>query len=54
MTLKPSDEDIKLGEAMTEWFTFDENGNYVLREDTPDELKKAHEMLKKKYRWIES
>lgn len=54
MMLKPSDEDIILIDSLDEWFVIDKDGNCVLREDTPDKLKKAHEMLKKKYRWIES
>lgn len=52
--IRPSDEDIKLSESITEWFGFDENGNYGLREDAPEEVRKIHEMLKKKYRFIES
>ncbi len=44
-----SDEDSKLSMTLDEWFYFDENQNYVLRKDTPQEIKEAYEMLKKKY-----
>ena len=54
MMLRMSDEDIKLSDLIEKWYTFDENGNYVLREDAPLEARKIHEELKKKYAWIES
>lgn len=54
MMIRMADEDIKLSESMDEWFTFDKNGNYVLREDTPPEIREMQKKLKEKYSWIES
>ncbi len=54
MMIRMSDEDIKRSESMDEWFTFDKDGNYILREDAPPEIRKVYNSLKEKYSWIES
>lgn len=54
MMIRMSDEDIILSDSIEKWYSFDKNGNYVLREDTPPEVRKIHEMLKEKYSWIEN
>ena len=45
MMIPMSNEDIKLNRDIDKWFHFDENQNYVLRNDTPKEVKEAYEML---------
>lgn len=52
--IRYSDEDIQLSESISEWFEFNQNGEYVLRDDAPDKVREIHEMLKGKYRFIES
>lgn len=52
MTMLMSDEDIKLSDSIREWFHFDENGDYVLREDAPEKVKMIYTMLSNKYHWI--
>uniref|UniRef100_UPI003FF0145C hypothetical protein n=1 Tax=Gemmiger qucibialis TaxID=2997294 RepID=UPI003FF0145C len=54
MMIRMSDKDCKLSQSIAGWYAFDKNGNYVLREDAPPEVRKIHEMLKEKYSWIES
>ena len=54
MMIRMSDEDIKRSESMDEWFTFDKDGNYILRENTPPEIRKVYNSLKEKDYWIES
>lgn len=44
-----SDEDRELNKKVNEWYTFDENKDFVLRDDAPEEIKKIDAMLKKKY-----
>lgn len=54
MMIRMSDKDCKLSQSIAKWYAFDKNGNYVLREDAPPEVRKIHEMLKEKCSWIES
>ena len=54
MMIRMSDDDIKLSDSIEKWYAFDKDGNYVLREDAPQEVHKIYEMLKEKYSWIES
>ncbi len=53
MMIRPSDEDLKIMDELDKWFVVDrEKQEMVLREDTPEDLKKENERLKKKYRWF--
>lgn len=54
MMIRMTDKDSKLSESISGWFHFDEKGEYVLREDAPEEVRKIQAMLEKKYAWIES
>ena len=47
--IKWSDEDLELDKKCEAWYTFNENKEYVLRDDAPEEIKKIDAMLKKKY-----
>ncbi len=54
MMIRMSDKDSKLSQSIAGWYAFDKDGNYVLREDAPPEVRQIHETLKEKYSWIES
>ena len=41
--------DMKLLKEIDKWFYFDDNQDYVLRKDAPEEIKAALEILLKKY-----
>ena len=50
----PLDFKFKITTLSSDFNITDKNGNYVLREDAPPEVRKIHEMLKENYSWIES
>ena len=52
MMIRMSDEDIKLNDSIRKWFAFNEKGRYELKADAPEEVRKIHETLKKKYAWL--
>ena len=50
----PTKEEQELEDKYMVWFTWDENDNWVLRDDTPEEVRKFFEMMHKKYGpWVE-
>lgn len=43
------DEDMKKFDEIQKWLIFDDNGQLVLRDDTPDEIRKMREKLLREY-----
>ncbi len=49
MTWKPSEEELKKLDEVEKWMYMNEDGDWLLRDDTPKELKDFHEKMKNKY-----
>lgn len=49
MMYRMSEEDEKKSEEIRKWLTFDADNNRVLRDDTPEYIRKERERLAKKY-----
>ena len=49
MMIRMSDEDEKKLDEIRKWLIFDSEHNLVLRDDTPDDIRKERERISKKY-----
>lgn len=49
MMISVTKEDAKLERELDEWWVLNEFGEYCLKEDTPEYLKKHDEKMRKKY-----
>lgn len=49
MTRRISDEDMKKFDEIQKWIVLDDNGQWVLRNDTPDEVREMREKLLREY-----
>ena len=52
MMIRITEEDERKLNEIRKWLVFDSENNLVLRDDTPDDIRKAREKISKKYNWL--